>query len=96
MDTILRPKGMNVIDEEIHRLALKLKETDPTDENYWKIADNIKVLSDAREKKNDRTLSVETLANIAGNLIGLLLVLNFEKTGVITSKAFGLLWKSKS
>lgn len=95
MDTILRPKGLNVIDEEIQRLANQLSCTSPVSEDYAKIADNLKTLCEAREKKNDRVLSAETLASIAGNIIGLLLILNFERTGIITSKAISFLWRGK-
>lgn len=97
MDTFLRPKGLNAIDDEIARLAKELSEIqDPTDERYKKISDSLFVLCSAREKKNDRALSSETLANIFGNIVGILLVLNFERTGVITSKAISFLWKGKS
>lgn len=96
MDTFLRPKGLNAIDEEIARLAKLLSETEPTDDKYKKLSDSLLVLCSAREKKNDRALSTETLANIFGNIVGLLLLLNFERTGVITSKAISFLWKGKS
>jgi len=95
MDKFLRPRGLNALDEEIARLVNLLKSTEPTEDNYAKIADNLKVLCDAREKKNDRVISTEMLVGVAANIVGLLIVLNFEKTGVITSKAFSMLWKSK-
>jgi hypothetical protein len=96
MDTFLRPKGLKVIDAEIERLATTLSETEPTNESYKKIAESLRVLCEAREKKNDRVLSAEALANIVANIVGILLVLNFEKTGIITSKAISFLWKGKS
>lgn len=95
MKLYLRPRGLNLLDEEIERLVTTLKGTDPTDENYVKVSDNLKVLCAAREMKNDRTISTEMIVGVAANLLGLLIVLNFEKTGVITSKAFSMLWRQK-
>lgn len=45
------------------------------------------------EKK--QRVSPEAVLSAATNLTGILLVLNYEKLGVITSKAFGLLVKSR-
>ena len=93
MDKLLRPQGMIDLDKEIERLVNQLSCMSPVEENYAKVADNIKVLCEAREKKNDRTISTEMLIGILANVAGLLLVLNYEKTGAITSKAFTMLWK---
>ena len=96
MDTFFRPQGLNALDKEIERLTNQLGCLSPVDENYAKIADNLKLLCEAREKKNDRVLSKEALFAAGVNILGILIVLNFEKTGVITSKAFSFLTKGKS
>jgi hypothetical protein len=94
MDTLLRPKGLKVIDEEIERLANQLGDMSPVSDDYAKTADNLKVLCEAREKKNDRVISSEALLVAAVNIVGILVVLNFEKADTITSKAFSLIgWK---
>lgn len=90
MDTFLRPKGLDALDKEIERLVGTLNTIDDPDE-YAKVADNIKVLCEAREKRNDRVISKEMLLNAGVSLLGVLLVLNFERAGVITSKAFSFL-----
>ena len=95
MDTLFRPKGLKAIDEEIERLANQLKSMSPVEENYIKVADNLRVLCEAREKKNDRVISSEAILAAGVNILGLLVVLNFEKANIITSKAFGMLWKGK-
>ena len=96
MDTFLRPKGLNALDLEIERLVNQLGNTNPVDKDYKTISDNLKALCEAREKKNDRVISAETLVSVGANLIGLLVILNFEKTGVITSKALSFLWRGKA
>jgi hypothetical protein len=93
MDKILRPSGLTAMDEEIARLVDLLKGTDPTSKDYETIVDNLRALCEAREKKNERAISYEMLIGVGANLLGLLIVLNFEKANVITSKAFSMLWK---
>lgn len=95
MDTLFRPKGLKVIDEEIERLANQLRNMSPVEEDYIKVADNLKVLCEAREKKNSRDISNEALLAAAINIVGILIVLNFERTDVITSKAFGWISRGK-
>lgn len=94
MDTLLRPHGLNVIDKEIERLANQLANMSPVEDDYITIANNLKLLCEAREKKNDRVISTEALLAAAVNIIGILAVLNYEKAGIITSKAFSMIgWK---
>lgn len=95
MDTIFKTKSQKALDDEIVRVLAKLSSMEPSDKEYVMVSDNLKVLCDARDKKDPSSISTETLLAIGANLIGLLIVLNFEKTGVITSKAFGWIWKTK-
>jgi hypothetical protein len=87
MDTF-KTRSQKAFDAEIERL-LKELETITDRDDYAKAVDNIKMLCAAREMKDPGGVSMETLLTVAANLIGVLVVLNFEKTGVITSKAFG-------
>lgn len=93
MDTIFKTKSQKGLDAEIERLIEKLSNMSPVDPDYIKLSDNIKVLCEAREKRDPSIISAELLLGIGANLIGLLVILNFEKTGIITSKAMSFLWK---
>jgi hypothetical protein len=91
MNKLLRPKGLNDLDVEIERLVAALSAMHPTDDDYDTISSRLKTLCEARSLKNDSSISSEAVLNIVANVLGMLLVLNFERTGVITSKAFGFL-----
>jgi hypothetical protein len=94
MDTIFtKPKSQKAIDEEIERLAKTLSGMEPEDQNYSKIADNMKVLCEARSMKTESGISTDVVVSAAVNLLGILLVLNHERANVITTKAFGFLGK---
>jgi hypothetical protein len=92
MDTkFLKTKDQRLLDEEIERLIQRLKNEDPSTKEYAIISDNLRVLCESREKKNPGLIYTDTLLSIGANLIGLILILNFERTGVITSKAMSFL-----
>lgn len=96
MDNFLKTRTQKSLDSEIDRLTGILSCMSPVDPDYAKISDNLKVLCEAREKKDPGVVSNEMLIGVAANVVGLLLILNFERTGVITSKALSFLWRGKS
>ena len=96
MKDILRTKSQAALDGEIERLVEALKSEQPGSEEYLKISTNIRDLCEARERKNPLQMDVNTLVAVGANILGLVIILNFERTGVITSKAFGWIFKGKS
>jgi hypothetical protein len=93
MDTIFKTRSQKALDAEIERLINQLSDMSPVSKDYATISDNLRVLCEARDKKDPSVISTEMLIGIGANLIGLLVILNFEKTGIITSKAISFLWK---
>jgi hypothetical protein len=90
MDTAFRPKGLTALDNEIERLVHMLENTNPVDKDYITISENLKVLCEARERKNSRDISNEAILMAVVNIVGILFVLKHEQLDVITSKAFSL------
>ena len=45
--------------------------------------------------KNGFKISPDTLLVVGGNLLGILLILNFEKADIVTSKALGFVLKGR-
>ena len=66
-------------------------------ESYYKAKDytlkEAEILMKQADLERRGKISPDTVIMIAGNLAGILLILNFEKVGVVTSKAMGLLIK---
>lgn len=52
-----------------------------------------KLMKFKEELTSKNRVSAETLAMIGGNLAGILLILNFERAGVVASKALGFVSK---
>lgn len=84
------------LEKEIARMEITLAATDPTSENYAKIADGLEKLYRIHENLN-KGIGVDpnTLLVVAGNLMGILLILKYEKLDVITSKALGFVLKGR-
>lgn len=91
MDIFSKPKSQKALDDEILRLTETLSKMSPTENEYSKIADNLKVLCAARGVKPEGGISPDVIVSAVVNILAVLLVLNYEKAGVVTSKAFSFL-----
>lgn len=93
MNNILRPESLKLMDEEIARLTAKLGTMNPLDDDYSKLLELISKLTKARAEKNERAISMDTILTIGANIAGLLLVLNYERLNVISTKALTMVWR---
>lgn len=78
------------IDTEIEHILTKLESLPPESEEYTIAAKNLDTLCAARSYKTNTWLNYEVLIPAAVNILGILLVLNFEKVGIVTTKAMSL------
>ena len=83
------------LEKEIEHLFDALEWCDPTSEDYAIIADNLDRLYKAKGNEQNRFVSPDTYAIIAGNLVGILLILGYEQINVITTKALGFVIKGR-
>lgn len=88
-------KETKSIDLATEELIEKLRSLDPTTEQYSAAVKNFEVLEKAKSHKKDMSISPDVALTVGGNLVGILAVLNFERLGVITSKAIGMVLKAK-
>lgn len=75
------------LDKEIDALLKVLDTIDPSSEQYKDIALNVKTLCEAKATDKSKKWSVDTVAPIAANLLGIVLILSYEQWAPITSKA---------
>lgn len=95
MNTTTTPKEENPIDLEIKRLIQVMKTLPVGSDEYLRAADALKVMREARGIKGPLDIDINTVIAVAANIVGLLIVLNYEKTNVITTKAFGMLFRGR-
>lgn len=90
-----RDKRTN-LDKEIDSLLEKLKTVDKTSEDYATMIGHLTKLTTAKSLEPKQKVSPDTKALIGGNLLGIVLILCYEKADVITSKALGFVLKGRA
>lgn len=86
------PKLIEIARDE---LIEKMRQAEPASEQYTAMVKNLEVLEKAKSHEKDRSISPDVALTVGGNLLGILAVLNFERLGVVTSKAIGMVLKAK-
>ncbi len=92
---INRPVKKTKLDETIDNLLDGLAGYTAEEESYATMVDQLtKLYAIKSEEKTDR-LSKDTLALVAGNLFGILLIVGHERAHVVVSKALPFVGKFK-
>lgn len=83
------------IEDEIHSVLCNMSTYAPDSEEYSIMSKNLEILAKAKSYQKDRRISKDVVLQVVGALAGTVLVLYFEKANVITSKAFGSVFKGR-
>lgn len=80
---------------EIDAFLLEMKDVPKDSEKYSAMADQFIKLYKLKEVDNNskKTVSADALVNLAGSLLGILAVINYERIHVVTTKALGFVSK---
>lgn len=92
-----KPKDSNVqgLETTIDHLISEMASREGDSEEYTKMTDNLETLYKLKlEDKPDR-VKLDTIAIVAGNLLGIIIIVGFEKSHVMTSKALSNLLKPR-
>jgi hypothetical protein len=87
-----KPREDTALDKAIDEAIRYL---DPNSDDYLDIIEGIERLHKLKETDSARKFSQDTLLTVAGNLAGILLILNYERANVIASKALNFAGKLK-
>lgn len=88
-------KKTDRIDEEITRAEKQLALLIPGTDGYKVVMDDMQTLISIKSTKRSGRVSNDTIAIITANLVGIVLILNYEKLDVVSSKAMSLVMKSR-
>lgn len=80
---------------EIDALLSDMSNADRSSKEYLTMTDQLVKLYGLKDDKSKRRVSADTLAVVAGNLAGILLIVGHEKAHVVTSKALGFVMKAR-
>lgn len=88
-------KKQTKLEKEISLVLDKLKKEDVGTEEYQNILDHLSKLYEMKQKDKS-SISPDTVAVVAGNLLGIILILKHEELNVITSKALGFVIRGRA
>jgi hypothetical protein len=77
----------------IDDLILDMREQDSSSDEYVLMTDQLVKLYALKEIDPPRRVSPDTALLVFGNLLGILIIVQHERTNVVTSKALGLLMR---
>lgn len=84
------------LETEIARLLSRAAGMSPESDEYAKIATQIVALHKLKEAETSyKRVSYDELVKVAGSLVGVLAVINYERIHVITTKALGFVMKTR-
>lgn len=84
------------LDKQIDMVLDEMECELPATQKYSAMADNLNKLYEAKAKvKTKPGISIDTIAIVAGNLLGILLILQYEKINAVTSKALGFVLRGR-
>lgn len=83
-----------LLKNEKNRILIKMSTLEQNSEEYSKLLSTLKEL-DGIQNGNFQKVG-PTIIGAAVNILGIVLVMNYERTNIFTTKAFGLAFKVKS
>lgn len=75
------------LSSEIYRVLEMMKDEDPSSEEYANMAAQVKTLHGLKTTESPKLLTGDTVATIAANLLGIVLILNFERSQIMSKTA---------
>ena len=88
-------KKESKLDEPIDRLLREMPNLKPDSPEYAKVVTQLEKLIKLQSEEQSGRISPDTLAVVAGNLLGILTIVIYEQKHVMVSKALGLILRSK-
>jgi hypothetical protein len=85
----------SIFDEPINRVLKEMSEYGPDSEEYPKLIAHLEGLTKMKAEERRNRISPDAMAMIAGNLLGILIIVAYEQKHVITSKGLNFVIKAK-
>lgn len=73
----------------------KMSKLEPNSDEYTDMANNLEKLLKAKSYVKSKGISSDTMLVVAGNLLGIALILGYEKANIITTKALSFVLKGR-
>ena len=94
--TSIFKKEKTMLEKEIEAVLLEMKDMYVASEEYEIALNHLSTLHEMKPKEKKWNVSPDTMAIVAGNLLGIILILKHEEMNVITSKALNFVIKGRA
>lgn len=91
----IKPKPKSKLDEVIEDALDYLKTCSVTDDDYDSTVAKVERLMEIKQQNKRDRVSMDTLAIVGGNILGILMIVGHEKAHVVTSKALSFVMKAR-
>ena len=92
---MLFTKKRTNLEKEIDRVIQDMSAIDSKSDDYVVVSTNLERLYQAKANEGSKRVSPDAIVTAVGSLLGIVLILNFEKAGAISSKALSLVLKGR-
>lgn len=90
-----RKVKFSVLDEPIEKLLTQMNKTEPGSKEYSVMVDQLERLNRAKAEEHKSKVDSNTWAIVAGNLLGILIIVAYEQKHVMVSKGLGFVIKPR-
>ena len=88
-----KPPNADALDKAIANVLLKMEGHSPDSDEYAKMVKQLVKLHSLKVAQTPKRISNDTWATISANLVGIVLILNYEHTDALTSTAVNFVQK---
>lgn len=88
-------KKESQFDGAIERLLFEMDAKGPDTQEYTDMMEHLVKLANIRKEERPGKVSVDTIALVAGNLLGILVIVAYEQKHVMVSKGLSFLLKPR-
>lgn len=85
----------SIYNEPIYKVLREMEENGVETEEYATAVRHLETLNKLKAEERPKRVSADTVAIVAGNLLGILVIVAYEQKHVMTSKATGFIIKPK-
>lgn len=88
------PRPKTELEKALDRALVQLANQEVGSKEYGEILDRVSKLHKMKEDETPKSVSKDTQAMIAANLLGILLIISYEQAHVMTTKALPFVTKT--
>ncbi len=86
-----RRDEQTIYDDPIIRILTEMDDYGPDSEEYLTLLPHLERLSKLKAETSPKRISPDTMVIVAGNLLGILIIVAYEQKHVMTSKGLGFI-----